>query len=143
MRVSSRADYGVRALFELALRTGQGPIHSKEIAARQDIPEAYLHQVLSAVISANGNITVRSHFQPQAISGVGLTTGDKYQATGVTEFSGTLAAPFPVTSTFVNNFRFIGTGAGNKLLIHEVAHLTIDANGVVRVEVDSFSEECR
>ncbi len=49
MRVSSRADYGVRALFELALRAGQGPIHSKEIAARQEIPEAYLHQVLGAL----------------------------------------------------------------------------------------------
>jgi Rrf2 family protein len=49
MRVSSRADYGVRALFELALRVGQGPVHSKEIAARQEIPEAYLHQVLGAL----------------------------------------------------------------------------------------------
>jgi Rrf2 family cysteine metabolism transcriptional repressor len=49
MRVSSRADYGVRALFDLALRAGQGPIHSREIAARQDIPEAYLHQVLGAL----------------------------------------------------------------------------------------------
>jgi Rrf2 family cysteine metabolism transcriptional repressor len=49
MRVSSRADYGVRALFELARRAGQGPIHSKDIAARQDIPEAYLHQVLGAL----------------------------------------------------------------------------------------------
>lgn len=49
MRVSSRADYGVRALFELARRAGQGPVQSKEIAARQEIPEAYLHQVLGAL----------------------------------------------------------------------------------------------
>jgi Rrf2 family cysteine metabolism transcriptional repressor len=49
MRVSSRADYGVRALFELALHAGQGPVHSKEIAARQEVPEAYLHQVLGAL----------------------------------------------------------------------------------------------
>jgi len=52
MRVSSRADYGVRALFELALRFGCGPVHSKEIAAQQDIPEAYLHQVLGALSRA-------------------------------------------------------------------------------------------
>jgi Rrf2 family cysteine metabolism transcriptional repressor len=52
MRVSSRGDYGVRALFELALRAGRGPVHSKEIAARQDIPEAYLHQVLGALSRA-------------------------------------------------------------------------------------------
>jgi Rrf2 family protein len=31
------------------LRAGQGPIHSKEIASRQEIPEAYLHQVLGAL----------------------------------------------------------------------------------------------
>ncbi|MEZ4500233.1 MAG: Rrf2 family transcriptional regulator [Thermomicrobiales bacterium] len=49
MRISSRTDYGVRALFELALHDGQGPIQSREIAARQDVPEAYLHQVLSAL----------------------------------------------------------------------------------------------
>src|SRR5215204_1928569 len=49
MRISSRTDYGVRALFELALHYGEGPIQSREIAARQDVPEAYLHQVLSAL----------------------------------------------------------------------------------------------
>jgi Rrf2 family protein len=49
MRVSSRADYGVRALFDLALHAGQGPIQSRDIAARQAVPEAYLHQVLGAL----------------------------------------------------------------------------------------------
>jgi Rrf2 family transcriptional regulator, cysteine metabolism repressor len=49
MRVSSRADYGVRALFELAMHYGEGPVQSREIAARQNVPEAYLHQVLSAL----------------------------------------------------------------------------------------------
>jgi Rrf2 family protein len=52
MRVSSRADYGVRALFDLSQRAGHGPVHSKEIAARQEIPEAYLHQVLGALSRA-------------------------------------------------------------------------------------------
>jgi len=49
MRVSSRVDYGVRALFDLALRYGQGPVQSRDIASRQDVPEAYLHQVLGAL----------------------------------------------------------------------------------------------
>ncbi len=49
MRVSSRADYGVRALFDLAERHGQGPTQSRDIAARQGIPEAYLHQLLGAL----------------------------------------------------------------------------------------------
>ena len=49
MRVSSRTDYGVRALFELARRYGKGPTQSRDIAARQAIPEAYLHQLLGAL----------------------------------------------------------------------------------------------
>lgn len=49
MRVSSRTDYGVRALYDLSLHYGQGTIQSREIAARQKMPEAYLHQVLSAL----------------------------------------------------------------------------------------------
>lgn len=49
MRVSSRTDYGVRALYDLALHFGKGTVQSREIAARQHMPEAYLHQVLSAL----------------------------------------------------------------------------------------------
>src|SRR4051794_26388870 len=49
MRVSSKADYGVRALFDLAMNFGRGPVQSRDIAARQGISEAYLHQVLSAL----------------------------------------------------------------------------------------------
>lgn len=49
MRVSSRTDYGVRALYDLALHYGQGTVQSREIANRQSMPEAYLHQVLSAL----------------------------------------------------------------------------------------------
>lgn len=52
MRVSKRLDYGVRALFELASRRSAGPIQSREIARRQAIPEAYLHQLLAALARA-------------------------------------------------------------------------------------------
>jgi Rrf2 family protein len=45
-------DYGVRALFELTSRRNSGPIHSREIARRQAIPEAYLHQLLAALARA-------------------------------------------------------------------------------------------
>ncbi|MDP9374940.1 MAG: Rrf2 family transcriptional regulator [Chloroflexota bacterium] len=46
MKLSSRSEYGIRALLELAQRPGQGPIQSREIAERQDIPDAYLNQLL-------------------------------------------------------------------------------------------------
>jgi Rrf2 family protein len=47
MKVSTKGDYGVRALVELAHHYGQGPLQSAEIAARQSIPEPYLDQLLA------------------------------------------------------------------------------------------------
>jgi Rrf2 family protein len=46
MRISSKGDYGLRALFDLAQRYGKGPIQSEEIATRQGIPVNYLNQLL-------------------------------------------------------------------------------------------------
>jgi Rrf2 family protein len=46
MRVSSKGDYGLRALFDLTLHYGQGPVRSREIAERQAIDEHYLNQLL-------------------------------------------------------------------------------------------------
>lgn len=50
MRVSNRLDYAVRALLELTLRAGQGPVPTREIARAQSIPEAFAHQVLGALV---------------------------------------------------------------------------------------------
>lgn len=49
MKVSSRAEYGMRALVDLALHYGQGPVQSRDIAARQGLPEAYLNQLMPAL----------------------------------------------------------------------------------------------
>jgi Rrf2 family cysteine metabolism transcriptional repressor len=46
MRISSKGDYGLRALFDLALHYGQGPVRSREIAERQAVDEHYLNQLL-------------------------------------------------------------------------------------------------
>lgn len=46
MRLSSRAEYGVRALLVLARRYGQDQIQSSDIAAEAGVPEAYLNQLL-------------------------------------------------------------------------------------------------
>jgi len=46
MRISSKGDYGLRALFDLAQRYGKGPVQSEDIARRQGIPINYLNQLL-------------------------------------------------------------------------------------------------
>ena len=102
-----------------------------------------LHTVMSITENENG-IHVRSHFQPMGVSGVGPISGNKYQATGVTrQDMNTASDGFPVTQTFVNNFRIIGQGPGNNYLVHAVFHVTVNANGEVTAQVDNSSTECK
>ena len=49
MRLSSKGDYGIRALVDLAQHEGEGPIPSNVIAQRQGIPESLIGQVLGSL----------------------------------------------------------------------------------------------
>ncbi len=49
MRIPMRVDYGVRALVELAMRYGEGPVQTAAIAYRQGIPEPYLERLMSTL----------------------------------------------------------------------------------------------
>ena len=59
MKVSTKGDYGVRALVELAHHYGEGPVQSAEIAARQQVPEPYLDQLLTTLRRAGFIRSVR------------------------------------------------------------------------------------
>ncbi len=62
MRISTKGEYGLRALFDLAQHTGKGPVQSAHIAQRQQIPENYLSQLL--LIMRNSGL-IRSIRGPQ------------------------------------------------------------------------------
>jgi hypothetical protein len=96
-------------------------------------------------ITINGNrATIKSHFQPQGAGGTGLTTGDTYNAVGVTQEVDTLALTGGASEfTFVNNFRLIGQGPDNNLQVHQLVHVTINADGTVTTVVDNTSVECQ
>ena len=49
MKIPMRVDYGVRALVELAIHFGDGPVQTAEIAAKQGIPVAYLDQLMASL----------------------------------------------------------------------------------------------
>lgn len=59
MRVSTRSDYGLRALIELAGHYGSGPLQSSEIALRRHVPEQYLDQLLTTLRKAGFIRSVR------------------------------------------------------------------------------------
>lgn len=47
MLLSTKGDYGVRALIDLAKHAGEGPVQRAEIARRRKIPESYLDHLLA------------------------------------------------------------------------------------------------
>jgi hypothetical protein len=102
-----------------------------------------LHVLIAQEVDSNGGIHIKSHSQPQGISGVGMLTGDKYQGTGVTQEHFNDHAGLPIEDTFVNNFRIIGQGPGNNFLVHTTLHITIDANGVLTADVVNASTDCK
>ena len=58
MRISSKADYAVRATAELAAAQGSGPVKADRIAQAQGIPQRFLLNILSELNHAR---IVRSH----------------------------------------------------------------------------------
>lgn len=51
MKLSTRTRYGTRALLELALRQGEGPVFLKDIARQQQISLSYLEHLVTPLIS--------------------------------------------------------------------------------------------
>lgn len=47
MLLSTKGDYGVRAMIDLAKHAGEGPVQRSEIARRRQIPESYLDHLLA------------------------------------------------------------------------------------------------
>ena len=89
-----------------------------------------------------GNLTIGFHFNPQGITGVGLTSGATYHATGETQGTTTLKATRGISDTFVNNFKIIGEGRAANFLQTDVIHLTVNAKGVVTATVEKSMIRC-
>lgn len=102
-----------------------------------------LHVLIHVTIDSSGGMHMDAHFQPQGVSGTGVTTGDKYQGTGETSFRANIPGPPPFESSFVNNFKIIGQGPGNNFLVHENSHITVNANGDITVVHDNLSIDCK
>ena len=92
--------------------------------------------------TSGGNVETGFHFNPQGITGVGLTSGATYHATGVTRGTTTIKAKGGISDTFVNSFKIIGEGSAPNFLETDVIHLTVNANGVVTASVEKSMIRC-
>lgn len=52
LRLSTKGQYGVRAMFEIAKGSVKGPVTIREISGRQDVSVAYLEQILNSLRKA-------------------------------------------------------------------------------------------
>jgi hypothetical protein len=101
-----------------------------------------VHAVFSVTGDANGGWHVSTHFNNQGVTGVGLTTGNKYLGTGGNRYTSRSREAIG-EFTFVNRFHLISTGASSNLVIHEIVHVTISANAEVTANVLHVSVGCR
>ena len=108
----------------------------------------YIHSLFHITEDPNGGVLVQFTGQPQGISGYGMTTGDLYQGTGITRDVEHIIDAYSEDSysnvyTFVNNYRIIGQGSGNNLMIQDLFHFTINAQGELTAWVERSSETCQ
>jgi len=90
----------------------------------------------------SGGFVAAIHFQPQGVSGVDTTTGTIYRGTGLTRDLFVVSPAGGYTETDVNRFHIQATTGAESYLANEVFHITIGANGSVRVFFDRFSVTC-
>ncbi|MGI6315811.1 MAG: RrF2 family transcriptional regulator [Christensenellales bacterium] len=62
MKVTTKARYGINAVFELVLHADESPLPLKVIAERQQIPEAYLEQLMMQLRRAGVVLSARGAF---------------------------------------------------------------------------------
>jgi len=59
MRLSTRGEYGFRAMLDLAQRSSEGLVQARVIAARQSIPPAYLNHLMTSLRRAGLIVSIR------------------------------------------------------------------------------------
>lgn len=106
-----------------------------------------LHVLMHMSTNANGCMTMKMHFQPQQLTGVGATTGAKYQATGVTQSTThdktNCGEGCTIEENFVNNFRMVGQGPGNNYTVHSNTRVIYNVcTGETTVVNENASVEC-
>ncbi len=100
-----------------------------------------LHILFRYTINSNGIYSLESVHNPHDVIGIGLSSGEKYVGTGITQYH-QITGKINEEKTFTDNFRLIGQGPDNDFIVQETVHYTINANGKMTVNFDNYTEEC-
>ena len=73
----------------------------------------------------SGGLILAIHFQPQGVTGVDLSTGTVFHATGLTRDLTVFSPPGGYTETFVNRFHIQATGGAQSYIVTDLFHVTV------------------
>ena len=112
------------------------PCNGEQVAA-----EGVFHNVVRVDSDASGGNHVLIH-QNVHLSGVGLTTGDRYVLNATTDL-GSYNMPFTTTVHQSQPFHFIAQGSSPNFTLIVRFHLTINHFDEVKSEFDSVTTYCQ
>ncbi|MCE5312121.1 MAG: RrF2 family transcriptional regulator [Nitrospiraceae bacterium] len=121
LRLTTKGQYGVRAMFEIARGYPDTPVSIKEISERQDVSTAYLIQILNRLKKSG---IIKSVKGP----GGGYLLSKSPEQTSIAEILNELEGPFAITSC-------LGPGGGCERIERCVTHLLWKALGQ---QIESF-----
>jgi hypothetical protein len=101
-----------------------------------------IHFLTHTTLDSQGGAHIVYHTNYAGVSGVGMTTGAKYQASGSSQYTYN-ARSLPYTTTGTSSFRLIGQGQNTNYLVHYTFHVTVNANGELTAIVSNFRMECK
>ncbi len=104
-----------------------------------------VHEDVFVNTNSGGKVVVRTRSQLQGVSGIGLSSGNRYHASQVAQGSEHIDTidNLPFSFSFGDHLRIIGQGPGNNFTAHYEAHLTVSASGAVAADVTHFSVDCK
>ena len=101
-----------------------------------------LHLVEHVTFDKAGGVHVGIHENYNDVSGVGLTSGTVYHATGVYNDNYTFGNGV-YTETSNEQVKYIASGGGNNFKFNFLFHITAHPDGTITSFVDTFSIACQ
>jgi len=106
-----------------------------------------IHDVFYTNIDRRGCIHVKYVSNAHGIIGTGEVTGDTYHGTGSFKYQEKYCVDpldsWPQVFNYVDNYRIIGPGPDNNLVLHINAHITINAEGETTVDFENYETDCK
>jgi hypothetical protein len=99
--------------------------------------------ILHVIDDAAGGLHVHSVINDKGTTALGLTSGTTYHQVGATTETQNSRGLAPLTITRFNALNLISEGTAPNLLVQQLFHITINANGVVAVFTDVTAIVCQ